>query len=62
MRIFTEAFFRLSGGDQAAVVTAHLYSLENTVGCLIDPRQEPSLRRQIRRFVAKAMEYGLLVD
>jgi hypothetical protein len=62
IRIFTQAFFRLTRSDQAAVVQSVVRDLQNAIGRHLDPRDDAKAERTIRRIEKKALEYGVHVE
>ncbi len=59
MRIFTKRFFQLNNSDQAAVVDAAIRDVENSIGLLVNPDDEPQVRRRIDRIRQRAIEHGV---
>lgn len=59
MRIFTTGFFQLNSSDQAAVVNAVIRDLENSIGFLLNPKDEPRVTRRISRIRQRASEHGV---
>ena len=57
MRIFTKSFLQLSSSDQAAVVDAVIDDLENSIVLLVNPDDEPTVRRPINRIRQRAIEH-----
>ena len=54
MKIFTKRFFRLTSNDQAAVVDAVIHDMEDSIGLLMNPEDEPKVRRAIKRIRRRA--------
>lgn len=58
-KIFTKRFFELTSYDQAAVVSAVIREIENTIGCHLNPIHDRQAEQRVKRIRARAAKHGI---
>ncbi len=58
-KIFTKRFFEMTGDDQAAVVSANITDIENTIGRHMAPIHDRQAEQRVKRIRARAAKHGI---
>ena len=62
IRIFTQAFFRMTRSNQAAVVNSVIRDLISSIGRHCNPSDDAKAERMIRTIEKKAVEHGVYAE
>lgn len=58
-QIVTKRFFRLNDYDQAAVVSAIIRDIEDTIGRHLEPIHDRQAKQRVKRIRARASKFGI---